>query len=57
MQTSAQTFSGAKGKYRPDKQKEPVLITDALEDVRDEWVVLFWFVSTSWNKRLYVALY
>mmetsp|Transcript_26744 Transcript_26744/g.44585 ORF Transcript_26744/g.44585 Transcript_26744/m.44585 type:complete len:537 (+) Transcript_26744:105-1715(+) len=37
MQSSAQTFSGAKGKYRPDKQKEPVLITDALMDVRNDY--------------------
>lgn len=34
MQNSAQTFGGAKQKHRPDKQREPVIITDALADVR-----------------------
>mmetsp|Transcript_8922 Transcript_8922/g.12967 ORF Transcript_8922/g.12967 Transcript_8922/m.12967 type:complete len:533 (-) Transcript_8922:701-2299(-) len=37
MQPSAQTFGASKGKYRPDKQKEPVLITDALADVRVDY--------------------
>jgi hypothetical protein len=36
MQASAETFGGAKGKYRPDKQTENVLITDDLADVRKE---------------------
>jgi hypothetical protein len=34
MQASAQTFGATKGKFRPDKQTEPVQITDALSDVR-----------------------
>lgn len=37
MQASAETFGGAKGKYRPDKQTENVLITDDLADVRKEY--------------------
>jgi len=36
MQPSAHTFGASKGKHRPDKQKEPVLVTDALADVRAE---------------------
>ena len=31
---SAHTFEGDKAKPRPDKHKGPVLITDALSDVR-----------------------
>lgn len=36
MQASAETFGGTKGKYRPDKQTENVVITDDLADVRKE---------------------
>lgn len=35
---SAHTFEGEKSKPRPDKQKGPVLITDALSDVREKYV-------------------
>jgi hypothetical protein len=34
QQESAESFSGEKIKIRADKQSEPVLITDALSDVR-----------------------
>jgi len=37
MQPSAQSFGASKGKNRPDKQKGPVLITDALADVRVDY--------------------
>mmetsp|Transcript_28162 Transcript_28162/g.65145 ORF Transcript_28162/g.65145 Transcript_28162/m.65145 type:complete len:521 (+) Transcript_28162:165-1727(+) len=34
---SAETFGATKGKQRPDKQKGPVVITDALSDVRENY--------------------